>query len=132
MYILHVQYAKKVLQTVHKKLNPNPWRTKQIIYWCFDCKKGVTNCNSLLMSCSHIILSFCWCTIVCFLTCLQESFVHSIKLKWWGFVHSVKFSGGVLSTLWNVVVGFCPLYKILSGGVLTGGVLSYIPFDDIW
>jgi hypothetical protein len=23
-------------------------------------------------------------------------------------------------------MGFCPLYKILSGGVLTGGVLSYI------
>jgi hypothetical protein len=25
------------------------------------------------------------------------------------------------------VVGFCPLYKILSGGVLTGGVLSVFP-----
>jgi hypothetical protein len=30
--MLHVQYAKKVLQTVHKKLNPNARRTKQIIY----------------------------------------------------------------------------------------------------
>jgi hypothetical protein len=26
------------------------------------------------------------------------------------------------------VVGFCPLYKILGGGVFTGGVLSYICF----